>query len=54
MSLNLTKMKKLNGDNYEIWSMKIQYVLEEQEAFKALNVIMLVPEDGTSKQHVKN
>ena len=28
----LNKGEKLNGDNYEIWSMKIQYVLEEKEA----------------------
>ena len=25
----LNKGEKLNGDNYEIWHMKIQYVLEE-------------------------
>ena len=25
----LNKGEKLNGDNYEIWSLKIQYVLEE-------------------------
>lgn len=28
----LNKSKKLNGDSYEIWAMKIQYLLEEQEA----------------------
>ena len=27
----LNKHLKLNGDIYEVWSMKIQYVLEEQE-----------------------
>ena len=30
----LNKGEKLNGDNYEIWSLKIQYVLEEQEVLK--------------------
>ena len=30
----LNKGEKLNGDNYEIWSMKVQYVLEEQEALE--------------------
>lgn len=50
----LNKSVKLNGDNYEIWSIKIQYVLKEQEALEALNLVMPVPKDGTSKQHVKN
>jgi len=26
----LNRGEKLNGDNYEIWSMKVQCVLEEQ------------------------
>ena len=36
----LSKGEKLNGDDYEIWSLKIQYVLEEQKALKVLNFIM--------------
>ena len=36
----LNKREKLNGDNYEIWSMKIQYVLEEQEALEVLQMSM--------------
>ena len=36
----LNRGEKLNGDDYEIWSMKIQYVLEEQEALEVLNLIM--------------
>jgi hypothetical protein len=47
----LNKGEKLNGDNYEIWSMKIQYVLEEQEALETLNVTMEVPENGNTAQH---
>ena len=37
----LNKGEKLNGDSYKIWSMKIQYVLEEQEALKLLKMSML-------------
>ena len=50
----LNKGEKLNGDNYEIWSMKIQYVLEEQEALEALNIIMEEPEDGNTAQHKRD
>ena len=44
----LNKDLKLNGDNYEVWSMKIQYVLEEQEVLDMLNIIMTEPEDGST------
>ena len=37
----LNKGEKLNGDNYTIWSMKIQYVLEEQEALEVLKMSIL-------------
>ena len=47
----LNKGEKLNGNNYEIWSMKIQYVLEEQEALEALNIILDEPEAGNTAQH---
>ena len=39
----LNKGEKLNDNNYEIWSMKIQYVLEEQEALEVLKMSMLEP-----------
>ena len=32
--------KKLNGKNYHVWHLKIQYVLEEQEALEVVNQIM--------------
>ena len=32
----LNKGEKLNGDNYEIWSMKIQYVSEELEEYRLM------------------
>ena len=47
----LNKDLKLNGDNYEVWSMKIQYVLEEQEVLDMLNIVMAKPEDGSTIQH---
>ena len=40
----LNKCEKLNRDNYEIWSMKIQYVFEEQEVLKILSNVMAVLE----------
>ena len=47
----LNKGENLNGDNYKIWIMKIQYVLEEQEALEVLNFIMNEPEEGNTTQH---
>ena len=47
----LNKNLKLNGDNYEVWSMKIQYMLEEQEVLDMLNIFMTKPEDGSIIQH---
>ena len=44
----LNKGEKLNEYNYEILSLKIQYVLEEQEALKVLNHVLDEPEDGTT------
>ena len=50
----LNKGEKLNGDNYEIWSMKIQYVLEEQEALEALNIVLDEPEIGNTAQNKRD
>ena len=36
----LNKGEKFNEDNYEIWRMKIQYVLEEQEVLETLNNVI--------------
>ena len=47
----LNKGEKLNGDNYKIWHLKIQYVLEEQEVLEAVNQVMEVPVDGPTAQH---
>ena len=46
--VELNKDLKLNEDNYEVWSMKIQYVLEEQEVLDMLNIVMTEPEDGST------
>ena len=44
----LNKGEKLDGDNYGIWSMKIQYVLEEQEVLETLIISMDIPAEGTT------
>ena len=49
--VELNKGEKLNGDNYEILSMKIQYVLEEQEALEVLQMFMTELEQGNMAQH---
>jgi len=49
--VELNKDEKLNGDNYKIWSIKVQYVLEEQEVLETLNVVMSEPEAGNTVQH---
>lgn len=40
----LNKGEKLNGDNYKIWHLKMQYVLEEQECLEAVNNVMYEPD----------
>ena len=47
----LNKGEKLNGNNYKIWIMKIQYVLEGKKALKALNVILYEPKARNTVQH---
>ena len=41
---DLNKGENLNGDNYNIWHLKIQYVLEEQEVLKTINAEMEEPQ----------
>ena len=52
--VELNRGDKLNGDNYKVWMMKIQYVLEEQEVLKVLDVVMKEPEAGTTAQHKRD
>lgn len=46
----LNKEEKLNEDGYEIWSMKIQYVLEKKEVLKVLNLVLETLEEGNLTQ----
>ena len=47
----LNKGEKLNGDNYDIWHRKIQYILEEQETLQTLNNTLAEPKQGNNAQH---
>ncbi|KAH7849897.1 hypothetical protein Vadar_024665 [Vaccinium darrowii] len=48
---DLSKGEKLNGDNFDIWHRKIQYVLHEQEVEDLLTHSMTEPEKGDTIQH---
>ena len=37
----LNKGEKLNGDNWDIWHRKVQYILEEQEALESLTTVIV-------------
>ncbi|XP_065852335.1 uncharacterized protein [Euphorbia lathyris] len=50
----LNKGLKLNGVNYEVWSMKIRHLLEEQEILDSLSSVMAKPEEGTTTQHKRD
>ena len=43
---DLNKGEKLDGDNYDIWHRKIQYVLDEQEVLETLTQSLDKPENG--------
>ena len=45
---DLNKGEKLDGDNYDIWHCKIQYILNEQEVMENLTQEMTAPEDGNT------
>lgn len=49
--VELNRDEKLNGDNYEIWSMKIQYVFEKQEALHTLKAFMEELENDDTTHH---
>ncbi|KAM7465477.1 hypothetical protein LguiB_013039 [Lonicera macranthoides] len=49
---DLNKGEKLDGDNYDIWHRKIQYLLDEQEVLETLTQSLTPPpEDGNGAQH---
>ena len=45
---DLTKGKKLDGINYDMWHRKIQYLLNEQEVLETLSHCMIQPEEGNT------
>ena len=46
---DLNKREKLDGENYDIWLRKIQYLLDEQGVLENLEQIMQEPEaDNTA------
>jgi hypothetical protein len=47
---DLNKGEKLDGDNYDIWHRKIQYVLNEQEVLETLTHSLSAPEQGDTEQ----
>ena len=49
--VKLNKGEKLNGNNYSIWSMEMQYVLDKQDAFKAINIELNELEARNMAQH---
>ena len=51
MVADLNKREKLDGDNYDIWHWKIQYLLDKQGVLKNLRQIMQEPEAGNIAQH---
>uniref|UniRef100_A0A2N9HL28 CCHC-type domain-containing protein n=1 Tax=Fagus sylvatica TaxID=28930 RepID=A0A2N9HL28_FAGSY len=51
---DLNKGEKLDGDNYDIWHRKIQYVLNEQEVLETLTHSLSAPEQGDTEQHTSD
>jgi hypothetical protein len=50
----LNRGKKLDGENYDIWHRKIQYLLDELEVLETLTNSMEEPEQGNSAQNHKD
>ena len=51
---NLNKEEKLDGENYNIWHRKIQYVLNEQEVLETLAHSLSKPDEGSTEQHQRD
>ena len=45
---NLNKGEKLDGDNYDTWHRKVQYILDVQEVLETLTKTMPAPENGNT------
>ncbi|KAF7810701.1 UBN2_3 domain-containing protein [Senna tora] len=50
---DLNKGDKLNGDNYDIWHRKVQFLLEEQEVIEAIRNVMVEPSGEGPAQQVR-
>ena len=46
---NLNEREKLDGENYNIWHCKIQYVLNEQEVLETLTHSLSKPDEGSTE-----
>jgi len=42
---------KLSEKNYDVWHLKIKYLLEEQEMLETITQPMAEPEQGNTAQH---
>ena len=51
---DLNKGEKLDGENYNIWHYKIQYVLNDQEVLETLTHSLSKPDEGSTKQHQRD
>ena len=51
---DLNKGEKLDGENYNIWHHKIQYVLNEQEVLETLTHLLSKSDEGRTEQHQHN
>ena len=51
---DLNKGEKLDGENYNIWHHKIQYVLNEQEVLETLTHLLSKLDEGSTEQHQRD
>ena len=51
---DLNKWEKLDGENYNIWYRKIQYVLNEQEVLETLTHSLSKPDEESTEQHQRD
>ncbi|KAK1561050.1 hypothetical protein Q3G72_033902 [Acer saccharum] len=49
--VELNKGEEPNGDNYDIWHCKVQYILTKQEALETITNTMVEPAARTIAQH---
>ena len=51
---DLNKGEKLDGENYNIWHRKIQYVLNEREVLEILTHSLSKPNERSTEQHQRD